>query len=76
MAAKATIVADCNPGEDVVVMALNAQGYHGVERKRLPVGDYQISFGDSVVWASSPNVHTLAGKRGPVMCRLPARYRN
>ena len=49
MAAKATIVADCNPGEDVVVMALNAQGYHGVERKRLPLGDYQISSGDSVV---------------------------
>ena len=49
MATKATIVADCNPGEDVVVMALNAQGYHGVERKRLPVGDYQIRFGDSVV---------------------------
>ena len=49
MATKAIIVADCNPGEDVVVMALNAQGYRGVERKRLPVGDYQISFGDSVV---------------------------
>ena len=32
MATKATIVADCSPGEDVVVMALNAQGYHGVER--------------------------------------------
>ena len=49
MATNATIVADCNPGEDVVVMALNAQGYRGVERKRLPVGDYQISSGDSVV---------------------------
>ena len=49
MATKATIVADCNPGEDVVVLSLNAQGYHDVQRKRLPVGDYQISYGDSVV---------------------------
>ena len=49
MAAKATIVADCNPGEDVVVMALNAQGYHGVERKRLPLGDFKITCGDAVV---------------------------
>ena len=44
-----TIVADCNPGEDIVVAALRAQGCHGVQRKRLPVGDYQVSFGDSVV---------------------------
>lgn len=49
MATKATIAADCNPGEDIIVMSLNAQGYLGVERKRLPVGDYQISYGDSVV---------------------------
>ena len=45
----ATIVADCNPGEDTVVAALRAQGCHGVQRKRLPVGDYQITHGDSVV---------------------------
>ena len=45
----ATIVADCNPGEDIVVAALRAQGCHGVQRKRLPVGDYQITHGDSVV---------------------------
>ena len=45
----AAIVADCNPGEDIVVAALAAQGCHGVQRKRLPVGDYQVSHGDSVV---------------------------
>ena len=45
----ARIVADCNPGEDIVVAALAAQGCHGVQRKRLPVGDYQVSHGDSVV---------------------------
>lgn len=49
MANKATITADCNPGEDKIVSSLNAQGYLGVERKRLPVGDYQIFYGDSVV---------------------------
>lgn len=49
MDTKATITADCNPGEDVVVLALNAQGYYSVQRKRLPVGDYTISYGDSVV---------------------------
>jgi ERCC4-type nuclease len=45
----AAIVADCNPGEDIVVAALAAQGCHGVQRKRLPVGDYQVSHGNSVV---------------------------
>ena len=45
----ARVVADCNPGEDIVVAALAAQGCHGVQRKRLPVGDYQVSHGDSVV---------------------------
>jgi ERCC4-type nuclease len=49
MATKATIVADCNPGEDIVVICLNAQGYRSVERKRLPLGDYQITCGDAVV---------------------------
>ena len=49
MSNKAAITADCNPGEDIVVRSLNVQGYLGVERKRLPVGDYQISYGDSVV---------------------------
>ena len=44
----ATITADCNPGEDIVVSALAAQGFFGVQRKRLPVGDYQVSYGDSV----------------------------
>ena len=45
----ATITADCNPGEDIVVSALAAQGFFGVQRKRLPVGDYQVSHGKSVV---------------------------
>ena len=49
MATKATIVADCNPGEDIVTICLNAQGYHGVERKRLPLGDFKITCGDAVV---------------------------
>ena len=49
MATKATIVADCNPGEDIVVTCLNAQGYRSVERKRLPLGDYQITCGDFVI---------------------------
>ena len=49
MATKATIVADCNPGEDIVVICLNAQGYRSVERKRLPLGDYQITYGDAMV---------------------------
>ena len=39
----ATIVADCNPGEDVVVAALRTHGCYLVQRKRLPVGDYQVS---------------------------------
>ena len=43
MATKATIVADCNPGEDIVVICLNARGYRGVERKRLPLGDFKIT---------------------------------
>jgi ERCC4-type nuclease len=45
----ATIVADCNPGEDTVVAALRPHGFYIVQRKRLPVGDYQVSYGDSVV---------------------------
>ena len=45
----ATIVADCNPGEDIVVAALRSHGFFLVQRKRLPVGDYQVSYGDSAV---------------------------
>ena len=45
----ATIVADCNPGEDIVVSALRSHGFFLVQRKRLPVGDYQVSYGDSAV---------------------------
>ena len=45
----ATIVADCNPGEDIVVAALRSHGFILVQRKRLPVGDYQVSYGDSAV---------------------------
>ena len=68
----ARIVADCNPGEDIVVAALAAQGCHGVQRKRLPVGDYQVSHGDSVVlferktlddWRSSIIDGRLASQR-------------
>ena len=45
----ATIVADCNPGEDIVVAALRSHGFFLVQRKRLPVSDYQVSYGDSAV---------------------------
>lgn len=44
-----SITVDFNPGEDAVVAALAHRGFPGVQRKRLPVGDYQISFGHSVV---------------------------
>lgn len=74
MATKATITADCNPGKDIIVRSLNVQGYLGVERKRLPVGDYQISYGDSVVlierktlddWRSSMIDGRLDAQRAP-----------
>lgn len=45
----ATVVADCNPAETNVVWLLRNHGYADVQRKRLPVGDYQVSCGDSVV---------------------------
>eukprot|EP00966_Prymnesium_polylepis_P004561 104614-Prymnesium_polylepis.1 len=45
----ATIVADCNPGENNVVFFLRYHGYDEVQRKRLPLGDFQISYKGSVV---------------------------
>ena len=45
----ATIVADCNPGENNVVFFLRDHGYDEVQRKRLPLGDFQISCEGSVV---------------------------
>jgi ERCC4-type nuclease len=45
----ATIVADCNPAENHVVFFLRNHGYEDVQRKRMPVGDYQVSCGNSVV---------------------------
>ena len=45
----ATIVADCNPGENNVVFSLRNHGYEEVQRKRLPLGDFQISYESSVV---------------------------
>ena len=45
----ATIVADCNPGENNVVFSLRNHGYEEVQRKRLPLGDFQISYEGSVV---------------------------
>ena len=40
----ATIAADCNPGENNVVFSLRNHGYDDVQRKRLPLGDFQISY--------------------------------
>jgi len=45
----ATIVADCNPGKNNVVFSLRNHGYEEVQRKRLPLGDFQISYEGSVV---------------------------
>ena len=45
----ATIVADCNPGENNVVFSLRNHGYEEVQRKRLPLGDFQITYEGSVV---------------------------
>ena len=45
----ATITADCNPGENNVVFFLRDHGYDEVQRKRLPLGDFQIAYEGSVV---------------------------